>query len=189
MARRLLVGRFGAPHGVRGEVRLQSYTGDPKAIAGYGPLAAGDGRAFTLTGVRPVKDNMLVARVAGVDGRDGAAALTGVELFLDRDALPPPDAEEFYVADLVGMAAYDRDGAALGTVVAVPNYGGGDLVEIRPVAGGETLLLPFTRAVVPTVDLAARRITVDPPADVEADDLPAEDEADDPEADDPAALR
>ena len=167
MAGRILVGRFGAPHGVRGEIRLQSFTQEPKAIADYGPLAAGDGRAFTLTSVRPIKATMLVARVAGVTDRTAAEALTHVELFLDRAALPPPDEDEFYIADLIGLDAVDEGGALLGTVVAVPNYGGGDLVEVRPSTGGESLLFPFTKAVVPAIDIAARRVTIAPPDEVE----------------------
>ena len=163
----ILVGRFGAPHGVRGEVRLQSFTGEPRAIAGYGPLQAKDGRRFTLSAVRLVKDNMLVARVVGIADRDAAVALTNLELYVARTALPPPDEDEVYVADLVGMAALDGEGRALGTVVDVPNYGGGDLLEVRPPGSGETLLFPFTKAVVPTIDLAGRTLTVVPPDEVE----------------------
>ena len=170
MADRILVGRFGAAHGVRGEVRLQSFTGDPKAIGTYGPLAGSDGRAYTLKGLRPVRDNLLVARVEGIADRDAAERLTHVELTLDRSALPPPDEEEFYVADLVGLDAVTLDGTRLGTIVDVPNYGGGDLIEVRPAAGGESLLFAFTRAVVPSVDIAGRRVTVVPPEVVEGDD-------------------
>ena len=165
----ILVGRFGAPHGVRGEVRLQSFTADPRAIAGYGSLRDKTGRRFTLAAVRLVRDNMLVARVAGIADRDGAAALTNLELYVERAALPPPGEDEFYVADLVGMAVADDQGRALGTVIGVPNYGGGDLLELRPASGGETLLLPFTRAVVPTIDFSARRLTVVPPEEVDGD--------------------
>ncbi len=170
MAGRILVGRFGAPHGVRGEVRLQSFTRDPKGIAGYGPLAGGDGRTYTLTGVRPVKDTMLVARVAGVADRTAAEALTHVELYLDRTALPPPGEDEFYIADLIGLDAVGADGEKFGTIAAVPNYGGGDLVEVRPLAGGESLLFPFTTAVVPTIDVAERRVVIVPPDEVEDSD-------------------
>ena len=172
MADKILVGRFGAPHGVRGEVRLQSFTGEPRAVANYGPLQAADGRRFTLAAVRPVKDNMLVARVAGVADRDAAAALTNLELFVERAVLPPPDEDEFYVSDLVGMTAVDGEGRALGTVVDVPNYGGGDLVELRPPTGGETVLYPFTKEVVPTIDFAGRTLTVVPPAEVEGEEEP-----------------
>ena len=167
---RLVVGRFGAPHGVRGEVRLQSFTQDPLAVAGYGPLRGADGRSFTLDKVRLVKDDMLVARVAGVATREAAQALTHIELTVERAALPPPDEDEVYVADLVGLAAVGADGAPLGTIVGVPNYGGGDLLEVRPPGGGETLLFPFTKAVVPVLDVAAARVTIVPPDEVDADE-------------------
>ena len=167
---RIVVGRFGAPHGVRGEVRVQSFTGDPLAIAGYGPLAGSDGRSFMLAGVRLVKDNMLVARVTGITTREAAQALTNLELSLDRAALPPPDEDEFYVADLIGLAAVDANGEPLGTVIGVPNYGGGDIVEVRPPNRGESLLFPFTKAVVPAIDFAARRLTIVPPNEVEGDE-------------------
>ncbi len=170
MAGRILVGRFGAAHGVRGEVRLQSFTGDPEAIGAYGPLAGSDGLIYRLKSLRPVRDNLLVARVEGIADRDAAERLTHVELTLDRSVLPPPDEEEFYVADLVGLEAVTLDGATLGTIVDVPNYGGGDLVEVRPSAGGESLLFAFTKAVVPSVDTGGRRVTIVPPAEVEGDD-------------------
>jgi 16S rRNA processing protein RimM len=163
-AGRILVGRFGAPHGVRGELRLQSFTQDPAAIASYGPLSGGTGQQlFTIKSLRPLKDNLFVARVAGVDSRTAAEALTNVELFISRDALPPPDEDEFYLADLIGLTAVDEAGSPVGKVIAVPNYGAGDILEIAPVAGGESLLLPFTKAVVPVIDFAARRVTVVPP--------------------------
>ena len=169
MSARIVVGRFGAPHGVRGEVRLQSFTQDPLAIAGYGPLRAPDGRVFALEKMRRVKDDMLVARVAGIATREAAQALTHLELTVERAALPPPDEDEVYIADLVGLAATDPAGAPLGTIVAVPNYGGGDLLEVRPPAGGETLLFPFTKAVVPILDMAAGRVTIVPPDEVDGD--------------------
>ena len=173
MAGRILVGRFGAPHGVRGEVRLQSFTQDPKAIGAYGPLQGSDGRLFTLKSIRLIKDNMLVARVDGVADRSAAERLTHIELTLDRAALPPPDEDEFYVADLVGLDAVDTMGEQLGTILGVPNYGGGDLVEVRPPRGGESLLFPFTREVVPTIDIAGRRVVIAPPDEVEAEDEPS----------------
>ena len=170
MSGRIVVGRFGAPHGVRGEVRLQSFTQDPKAIGSYGPLAGSDGRVFSLKSLRHVKDNMLVVRVEGILDRTGAESLTHVDLTLERSALPPADEDEFYIADLVGLEAVDVSGETLGTIVDVPNYGGGDLIEIRPPHGGESLLFPFTKAVVPEIDLAGRRVTIAPPDEVEADD-------------------
>ena len=165
---RILVGRFGAPHGVRGEMRLQSFTGDPAAIGGYGPLAdASGGRRFEITALRPVKNNLFVARIAGIGDRSAAEKLTNTDLFVAREALPPPDSEEFYLADLVGMAVVDEAGADLGRVAAVPNYGAGDILEIAVPDAGETLLLPFTKAVVPTIDLVARRLSVRLPETVD----------------------
>ena len=164
MGGRILVGRFGAPHGIRGEVRLMSFTQVPSAIATYGPLHDERGtRAFEIKALRAVKDNMFVARVAGLADRSAAEAVTNLDLYIARDVLPPADADEFYLADLIGVAAFDEAGSLYGTVVAVPNYGAGDILEIAPAAGGENLLFPFTKAVVPTVDLAGRRLTLIPP--------------------------
>ncbi len=166
----VLLGEFGRPHGLRGEVRLKSYTGDPLAIAGYGPLSTSAGRTVELVDVRPASGaspDILIARVKGVDDRTGAEALTRVTLALPRDRLGQvEDADEFFLADLVGLSVVDGAGAALGTVTAVPNYGGGDLLEIRPTGGGPTALLPFTKAFVPSLDLGQRRIVVAPPDDL-----------------------
>ena len=168
MAERILVGRFGAPHGVRGEVRLQSFTQDPKAIAAYGVLQDDSGTMrFEIKAVRPLKENLLVVRVGGIADRDAAETLTNIELYVPRSALPAPEEDEFYLADLIGAVAVDESGAPLGVVIGVPNYGAGDILEIAPHAGGDTMLLPFTKAVVPLVDLAQRRVTIIPPADVD----------------------
>ena len=166
----VLVGVVGAPHGVRGEVRLKSFTEDPAAAGDYGPVQAEDGRSFALEVLRSLKDDMVVARIAGVDDRDAAAALTHLRLFVPRDRLPPPEEDEFYASDLVGLAVVDGSGEALGSVKAVVDYGAGDILEIdRP--GGSAVLLPFTKAFVPRVDIAAGRIVVDPPAGIfDADD-------------------
>ena len=143
--RLILMGVFGAPQGVRGEVRVKSLTGDPNAIGAYGPLTDGKrARVFAFESLRLIKDDMLAARVKGVSTREAAAALTGVEIFARRDQLPPPSADEFYYDDLVGLDAVDSAGAPLGRVVSLMNYGGGDILEIAPARGGETLLLPFT---------------------------------------------
>ncbi len=154
-------------------MRLQSFTEDPAAIGRYGPLGDASGcRQFEIKALRAVKDNILVVRVAGVADRTAAERLTNVELFLAREALPPPDEDEFYLVDLVGMIVVDEAGAELGHVSNVPNYGAGDILEIAPPGGGETLLLPFTRAVVPRVDLAARRLTAVLPDEVSGPDAP-----------------
>jgi 16S rRNA processing protein RimM len=167
----VLLGRFGAPHGVRGEIRLQSFTGDPLAIATYGPLTDKSGaRSVTLFSVRPQGKDMLVAKVAGVSDRTGAEALTGLELYIAREKLPAPeDVDEFYLADLVGLRAQTRAGAELGRVIAVRNFGAGDILEVAPVAGGETLMFPFTKAVVPIISITERRVVIEPPEEIEGD--------------------
>jgi 16S rRNA processing protein RimM len=165
----VLVGEFGRAHSLKGEVRLKSYTADPAAIADYDPLIAASGQRVSLTNVRQAPGgapDILIARVAGVTSRDGAEALNRVRLYVERDKLPPPnDDDEFLLADLIGLPVEDEAGKPIGTVVDVPNYGGGDLLEIAPVLRGPTAFLPFTRAFVPVVDVAARRIVVAPPED------------------------
>lgn len=162
MAERLvLVGVLGAPQGVRGEMRLKSYTAEPRDVGSYGPVSdEGGQRTFAILSLRPLKGDMLVARIAGVDDRDAAAALTNTRLFVPRERLPPPAADEFYHVDLVGLAAEDEDGAALGRVRGLENHGAGDILEIVPGTGGETLLVPFTLAFVPVIDFAAGRLVV-----------------------------
>src|SRR5580704_6532518 len=131
---RVCVGQIGAPHGVRGEVRLRSFTADPAAIAGYGPFETEDGRAVEIKSLRPAKDHF-VAVLAGVSDRDAAEQLANVKLFVPRERLPViAEADEFYHADLIGLAAVDRAGNRLGTVVAVHNFGAGDLIEVQPEA-------------------------------------------------------
>jgi 16S rRNA processing protein RimM len=161
--RLVCVARIGAPHGVRGEVRLHAFTADPLAVARYGPLEAEDGaRSFAISALRPAK-GFLVARLAGVDDRGAAARLTNCRLFVRRDRLPALDEpDDFYHADLIGLVALDRAGRELGVVSAVHNFGAGDLLELKPGAG-PTLLFPFTKAAVPVVDLAAGKLLVDPP--------------------------
>jgi 16S rRNA processing protein RimM len=166
VAERICVAQIGAAHGIRGEVRLRSFTGDPMAIASYGPLESEDGtRRFTIETLRPAKDHF-VARLEGVSDRNAAEQLTNLRLYVARDRLPPAGDGEFYHADLVGLAAVTPDGAALGTVTAVHNFGAGDVIEIKP-ASGEALLVPFTDAAVPEIDLAAGRMVVVPLTAVE----------------------
>ncbi len=169
MADRIRVARIGAAHGIRGEVKLWSFTEDPLAVTNYGPLETEDGvRRFEIEAARPAKDH-LVARLKGVGDRNAAEKLRNTDLFVPRDRLPPiEEADTFYHADLVGLAAVSEDGAALGTVSAIHNFGAGDLIEIDPAAGGEPLLLPFNEMTVPTIDLKAGRIVVVPPAEIEA---------------------
>ncbi len=162
----VLVGKFGAPQGVRGQIRVQSFTGDPLAIGKYGPLSDARGvRMFALSDLRVMRENLLVATIVDVTERDAAAALTGVELFARRAALPPPEDDEVYLVDLIGCAAFDDPGAQVGTIIAVENFGAGDILEIAPIAGGETLLIPFTKAFVPTVDISAKRVVIVVPAE------------------------
>jgi 16S rRNA processing protein RimM len=165
------MGVFGAPQGVRGEIRVKSLTGEPSAIGVYGSLTnKGRTRSFAFESLRPLKDDMLVARVAGVSTREAAEALKGLELFARRDQLPPPDEDEFYYEDLVGLEAVDAAGGCVGRVVSLTNHGAGDILEIAPVGGGETLLLAFTKAVAPRIDFDAGRIFVEPPREVEDED-------------------
>ena len=163
MADRICVAQIGAAHGVRGEVRLRSFTQDPLAVTSYGPLESEDGaRRFEIETLRPVKD-LFVARLKGVSDRDAAEALTNLRLYVARDQLPPTeDADTFYHADLIGLVAVTEGGAPLGTVTAVHNFGAGDVIEIAPAGGGEPLLVPFTDTTVPAIDLAAGRMVVVP---------------------------
>jgi 16S rRNA processing protein RimM len=167
---RILVGRFGAAVGLRGEVRLQSFTGDPQAIAGYGPLHDAAGRrTFAIESLRAGGKGALIARVAGVRDRTAAEALTNLELFADRANMPAEDEDEFYIADLIGLVAVTPAGDVIGEIVDAPNYGAGDLLEVRPASGGDTLLFTFTRAVVPEVDISARRVVIVAPAEVDGE--------------------
>ena len=162
---RVCLGQIGAPHGVRGEVRLRSFTADPDAIGAYGPLETEDGQVVQIESLRRAKDHF-VARLAGVADRDAAERLTNAKLYVLRERLPAPDhADEFYHADLIGLAVVNREGSKLGTVVAVHNFGAGDLIEVRPTDGNTTQMLPFNEATVPVVDLAAGRLVVEPPTE------------------------
>ncbi len=162
---------IGAAHGIRGEVRVKPFTADPLALKSYGPLFAQDGRTFEIAALRPAGD-MLVVRFKSVSDRDAAEALNGTALFVDRAALPDGGEEdEFYHADLVGLAVRDDMGVAIGKVIAVQDFGGGDLLEIEH-RGKRGVLIPFTLAAVPVVDVEAGFVTVDPIAAglVDADD-------------------
>lgn len=163
--RRILLGVVGRPHGVRGLVHVNSYTADPRDLAGYGPLLDESGRPWTLAwrgeGVAELRDDQGRA----LSDRDAAAKLTNTKLYVDRDRLPPPDEEEFYLSDLVGMAAVDPAGEALGQVTTVHDYGAGPSLEIAH--QGKTLLVPFTRACVPQVDLRAGQVVIVLPDELE----------------------
>jgi 16S rRNA processing protein RimM len=148
-------------------VKLWSFTQDPLAVANYGPLETEDGaRAFEIEALRPAKD-FLVARLAGVATRDAAEKLTNTDLFVPRERLPVIEEEDtFYHADLIGCAAVTADGTLFGTVSALHNFGAGDIIEIAPAGGGPTLMLPFTEATVPEVDVKAKRIVVIRPEEI-----------------------
>jgi 16S rRNA processing protein RimM len=165
---RICVARIGAAHGVRGEVRLWTFTEDPLSVASYGPLESSDGsRKFTIKRVRAAKTH-LVATLDGVTTREAAEPLNGVELYVARDKLPTPSDGEFYHADLIGLAAETTTGEPLGAIVAVHNFGAGDIIEIAP-ARGPTVMLPFSNAVVPVVDIAGGKVVIDKPAEIDGD--------------------
>ncbi|MFO6464728.1 ribosome maturation factor RimM [Jannaschia sp. KMU-145] len=162
-------------YGVRGEVRLKSFCADPSAVGDYGLLVSDGGTAYAVTVLRPIKGGYAV-RLSGVPHKEAADALKGQRLWAPRDALPALPDDEFYHSDLIGLVAVDTGGADLGRVHAVHDHGAGDLLEVRP-AGGASVLVPFTQAIVPTVNLRARRIVIDPPSglfDDGADDAPPE---------------
>lgn len=166
--KRVCIARIGAPHGVRGAVKLWAFTEDPLAILDYGPLTTKDGhRRFEVETAREANGH-LVATLEGVASRNDAERLNGVELYIDRDQLPDTDEGEFYHADLIGLAAETTAGETLGRVIAIHNFGAGDILEIAP-PSGPTLLLPFSTAVVPTIDVAGGRLLIEPPGEIEGD--------------------
>nr|WP_246513893.1 ribosome maturation factor RimM [Neoroseomonas soli] len=157
-----MVGEIGRPHGVRGLVRLRAFTEDPAAIAAFSPLTDESGtRRFAIT----LKGGDIAA-VEGVADRDAAQRLTGTKLYVERDRLPAAEEEEFYLTDLIGLAAVTEGGESLGTVRAVEDHGAGAFLIVH--GGAREHLLPFTKAVVPVVDIAGGRITVVPPGEIVA---------------------
>ena len=150
-------------HGVRGLVRVKSFLEDPLSLGDYGPVAAADGRSFELT-VQTVKKGVAICQLKGVATRNQAEALKGTELFLNRDRLPDlGDSEEWYAVDLIGLAVFHVSGRSVGTVLAVQDYGAGDLLEIAVPDRKQSVLVPLTREIVPLIDLASRRVEIDPP--------------------------
>jgi len=169
VAASICVARIGAAHGVRGAVKLWTFTQDPLAVTRYGLLTTKDGaRQFEVASARQAGDH-LVATLKGITSRDEAERLNGLELYVAREKLPATEEDEYYHADLIGLAAVTAAGAPLGRVVAIHNFGAGDIIEIAP-PDGATLLLPFTNAVVPTVDLAGGRVVIELPEEIEGDD-------------------
>ena len=168
MPAQICIARIGAAHGVRGAVRLWTFTEDPLAVKRYGPLATRDGtRQFEVTHAREAKGH-LVATLKGVTTREDAERLNGVELYIAREKLPVAGEDEYYHADLIGLAAVTSADQPLGRVIAIHNFGAGDIIEIAPPQGA-TMLLPFTNAVVPSVDLAAGRVVIELPEEIEGD--------------------
>ena len=164
----IFVAQVGAAHGVRGEVKVTTFTADPMALAAYKTLMRQDGSpALTIASARPAKGG-LVARLKGVDDRNGAEALRGLKLYISRDSLPEPDEDEFYLADLIGLSVETAEGEVLGKVKTVQDFGAGDLLEIQPRAGA-TWWLPFTREAVPQVLIGRGKLIAAPPASIEAD--------------------
>ena len=151
---------IGAAHGVRGEVRVKTFTGDPMALGDYGPLRAADGRVYTVAALRPAK-NVLVVRFRELASREAAEAATGTALYIDRSALPDDlDDDEFYHADLIGLAVRDETGAEIGRIAAVQNFGGGDIVEIA-LSGKGAVMVPFTLAAIPEISVKGGFARVD----------------------------
>ena len=165
MVERICVAQIGAAHGIKGEVKLWSFTADPAAVADYSPLESEDGTRFEIEALRSAKDH-LVVRLAGVRDRDAAERLTNTRLYVPRDRLPPPEPDEFYHADLIGLKVQDRDGTELATIVGIHDFGAGDLLELRPLGANATVLMPFTATTVPVVDIAGGRIVIEPPHDL-----------------------
>ena len=169
MSALVCVARIGAAHGVRGAVKLWTFTEDPFAVKRYGPLLSKDGkRQFEVAQAREARDH-LVATFKGVTTRDEAERLNGIELYVPREKLPATDDDEYYHTDLIGLAAVTTDGEPLGHVAAIHNFGAGDIIEIAP-PKGTTLLLPFTNAVVPEVDLTGGRVVIALPQEIEGED-------------------
>ena len=165
------MGRIGAAHGIRGEVRVQSFTGEPLDLLRYNPFATNrPGLTIAIETARGTT-NMLVARLAGVSDRSAAERLNGVELYVERGRLPAPEEEDdFYHADLIGLEARLTDGTVIGAVAAIPNFGAGDLLEVRDPRSGDTFLYPFTREVVPEIRLAEGYLLIELPLETEVGD-------------------
>ena len=160
--KRLVVGIVGKAHGIRGEVRVRTFLASPQALGDYGPLGTSDGRVLTVTGVRTLNADMAVARFEGISDRNGAEALSGCELTIARDALPAEAEEDsFYHADLIGLAVRASAGEAIGHIIAIHNFGAGDMLEVKTSGGRQ--FYPFTRVVVPEVDIAGGYVVLVPP--------------------------
>ncbi len=159
----ICVGSIAGAYGVRGELRIKSFCADPEAIQDYSPLVSEDGtQDFALALIGRIKSGFS-ARIVGVDTKEQADALKGTQLFARRDQLPALPDDEYYYSDLIGLSVRDTGGAVIGTVASVDNHGADDLLEVRLATGGETALIPFTKSIVPTVDMEKRLLVIDPP--------------------------
>jgi 16S rRNA processing protein RimM len=168
MTDRLCIGVVVGAHGVRGAVRIKPFTTDPADLTSYGPLSTETGAKWRLKGASVDGKGVVTAKIDGVEDRTQAEALKGAKLYIERGALPEAEEDEFYIADLIGLAAESLDGAPLGTIKAVYNFGAGDVVEVSGSQG--EILIPFTLAAVPVVDVKARRVVIDPPVMTEAEE-------------------
>lgn len=168
MPRNVLLGAVIGAHGLKGEIRVKTFTRSPDSLGDYGPLYTLDGRSFTVTHARSSKPGEAIVRLAEITNRGAAENLKGTELFVPRGALPPPKENEFYHADLIGLRAEDKEGRTIGTVAALHNFGASDVIEIAR-DDGDTVMLPFTREVVPVIEIEAGRVLIAVPEEVEAE--------------------
>lgn len=178
--KRICLGQIGAANGIKGNVRVKPFTGEPEAFGNYGSLQDESGKnRFKIASLRPIKGGMLVVKFKGINDRNQAEALTGTKLYIDRDRLPDlDDDDDFYVEDLIGLSTYDTEDNPLGVITVIHNFGAGDLLDIKP-DHGPSVLVPFTKAAVPAVLLDNKKIVV---SLAEAGLLAGDDDAD--EADD-----
>jgi 16S rRNA processing protein RimM len=167
MTERLCIGVVAGVHGVRGAVRIKPFTADPHDLTSYGALTTDAGQIWRLKGASVDGKGVVTAKIDGVEDRNQAEALKGTKLYIERGALPEAEEDEFYIADLIGLAAETPEGKPLGTIKAVFNFGAGDVVEVSSEAGD--ILVPFTLAAVPVVDVKARRVVIDPPVMTEGE--------------------
>lgn len=165
----VLLGRIAGAQGLKGEVKVNSFTAAPEDIAAYGPLSDGKGQAFVIESLRLLKGMAVAVQFEGVRDRTAAEGLKGTELYAERAKLPEPEEDEWYYADLIGLAAMSPEGEEIGKITAVQNFGAGDLLEIKPADGRQSLFVPFTKAAVPVVDVKAGRVVVHPPQEIEGE--------------------
>lgn len=168
MSRNVVLGAVIGAHGLKGEVKVKTFTHSPEKLGAYGKLSTSDGRTFTIKELRATKPDEAVARFAEIGDRNAAEALKGTELFVSRAALPDAEANEFYHTDLIGLRAEDGEGRVLGTVTALHNFGASDVIEISR-DDGDSVMLPFTREVVPVIEIEAGRVIIAAPEEVEAE--------------------